>query len=135
MNKLDKQIIRSAKRLAQKECSNYADGSCLPEGCTCYAVNPAYVTIHDGAIGCDYFLKAVQPTAPELSTAVWHEIFREEEAAGEGWKACVRCHKPFLPVITSVTAPSAGQQQNRPEEGKNSTATGQGRTYPRSVTF
>ena len=47
MNKLDKQIIRSAKRLAQKECSNYADGSCLPEGCTCYAVNPAYVTIHE----------------------------------------------------------------------------------------
>lgn len=26
MNKLDNEIIRSARRLAQKECANYADG-------------------------------------------------------------------------------------------------------------
>lgn len=98
MNKLDKQIMRNVKRLAQRECANYADGSCLKDECPCYAVNPAHGTVHNGAIGCDYFLKAVQPTDPELNTAIWHEIFREEGAAGEGWKAYVRCHKPFLPA-------------------------------------
>ena len=97
MKHLDNQIIRSAKRLAQSECANYSNGSCLLDECPCYAVNPAYGTIHDGAISCDYFLKAVQPVDQELNTAVWHEIFREEGSAGEGWKACVRCHKPFVP--------------------------------------
>ena len=98
MNKLDDQIIRSAKRFAQKECANYANGSCLPDECPCYVVNPAYGTIHEGAIGCDYFLKAVQPADPELNTAVWHDAFQEEGAVGEGWKMCVRCHKPFVPA-------------------------------------
>ena len=98
MNRLDNQIIRSAKQLAQRECANYANGSCLLDECPCYAVNPAYRTIHDGAISCDYFLKAVQPSDQELSTAVWHEIFREEGAASEGWKVCIRCQKPFIPA-------------------------------------
>ena len=96
MKHLDNQIISSAKRLAQRECTNYTNGSCLLDECPCYAVNPAYRTIHDGAISCDYFLKAVQPSDQELNTAVWHEIFREEGSAGEGWKACVRCHKSFV---------------------------------------
>ncbi len=98
MKQLDNQIIRSAKRLAQRECANYANGSCLLDECSCYAVNPAYGTIHDGAIGCDYFLKAGQPVEQELNTAVWHEIFREEGTAGEGWKVCIRCHKSFIPA-------------------------------------
>ena len=38
MNKLDDQIIRSAKRFAQKERANYANGSCLPDECPCYVV-------------------------------------------------------------------------------------------------
>ena len=46
---------------------------------------------------CDYFLRAVLPLQPELHTAVWHELLREEDQAGEGWKECVRCHKPFIP--------------------------------------
>ena len=46
---------------------------------------------------CDYFLADVLPLKPELNTAVWHELLREEDQAGEGWKECVRCHKPFLP--------------------------------------
>ena len=96
MKHLDNQIIRSAKQLAQRECANYANGSCLLDECPCYAVNPAYRTIHDGAISCDYFLKAVQPSDQELNTAVWHEIFREEGAASEGWKVCIRCQKPFI---------------------------------------
>ena len=65
MKHLNNQIIRSAKRLAQRECANYSNGSCLLDECPCYAVTPAYGTIHDGAIGCDYFLKAVQPVDQE----------------------------------------------------------------------
>ena len=105
MKHLDNQIIRSAKRLAQRECANYANGSCLSDECPCYAVNPAYGTIHDGAIDCDYFLKAVQPVDQELNIAVWHEIFREEGTAGEGWKVCIRCQGPlFQPATGSTTA-------------------------------
>ena len=60
-------------------------------------INPAYKTIQDGALDCDYFLSAVLPLQPELNTAVWHELLREEDQAGEGWKECARCHKPFIP--------------------------------------
>ena len=56
-------------------------------------IDPAYKTIHDGAMYCDYFLRAVLPLQPELNTAVWHELLWEEEQAGE---ECVRCHKPFV---------------------------------------
>ena len=97
MNTLDKQILRSIKQLARNECANYFNGYCLPEDRPCHVVNPAYQTIHDGAVDCDYFLSAVLPLQPELNTAVWHEIFREEGQAGEGWKECTRCHKPFIP--------------------------------------
>lgn len=97
MNTLDKQILRSVKQLARNECANYFNGSCLLEDRPCHVINPAYQTIHDGAVDCDYFLSAVLPLQPELNTAVWHEIFREEGQAGEGWKECTRCHKPFIP--------------------------------------
>ena len=97
MTKQDNQIIRSAKLLAQKECANYANGTCLPEDHPCNVINPAYKTIYDGALDCDYFLSAVLPLQPELNTAVWHELLREEDQAGEGWKECARCHKPFIP--------------------------------------
>lgn len=97
MSQHDAEIMHSVKRLAQKECANYADGFCLPADCSCHVLNPAYKTIHDGAVACDYFLLAVLPLDAELNTAVWHEIYREEGQAGEGWKECVRCHKPFIP--------------------------------------
>ena len=97
MSQQDTQIMRSVKRLTQKECANYADGLCLPVDCPCHVLNSAYKTIHDGAIACDYFLLAVLPLDEELNTAVWHEIYRGEDQAGEGWKECVRCHKPFIP--------------------------------------
>ncbi len=48
-------------------------------------------------MNCDYFLRAVLPLQPELNTAVWHELLREEDQGGEGWKECIRCHKPFIP--------------------------------------
>ena len=97
MTKQDNHIIRSVKLLTQKECANYANDTCLPEDHPCRVINPAYKTIHDGAVDCDYFLSAVLPLQPELNTGVWHEILREESQTGEGWKACVRCHKPFIP--------------------------------------
>ena len=95
--KFDQHIIRGLKQLAQKECANYDNGSCLLEECPCHAIQPAYQTVHDGTGNCDYCIFTVLPQQPELNTAVWHEIFREEGAAGEGWKECVCCHKPFIP--------------------------------------
>ena len=53
--------------------------------------------VSTGAVDCDHFLLAVLPLDPELNTAVWHEIYRREDQAGEGWKECVRCYKPFIP--------------------------------------
>ena len=97
MSQQDAEIMRSVKQLAKKECANYANGFCLPDDRPCYVLNPAYKTIHDGAVDCDYFLLAVLPLNVELNTAVWHEICREEDQKGEGWKECVRCHKPFIP--------------------------------------
>ncbi len=97
MGQQDKQIMRSMKRLAQKKCANNANGFCLLADRPCHVLNPAYKTIHDGAVDCDHFLLAVLPLDPELNTAVWHEIYRREDQAGEGWKECVRCHKPFIP--------------------------------------
>lgn len=82
----DKEIIRDAKRLATKECANWQDGSCLPDERPCHMINSAYSTIHDGAIDCDWFVQAVLSLQPELRTAYWHEIFREDGDAGEGWK-------------------------------------------------
>ena len=97
MSQQDTEIMRSVKQLAKKECANYIDGFCLPADRPCHVLNPAYKTIHDGAVDCDYFLLAVLPLDVELNKAVWHEIYREEGQAGEGWKECVRCHKPFIP--------------------------------------
>ena len=97
MMKLDKQITRSVKQLARQECANWCEGTCLPEDCPCRVIQPAYTTVHDGCINCDWFVQAVLPLHLELQPAYWHEIFREEGEAGEGWKECLRCHKPFVP--------------------------------------
>ena len=98
MSQQDHHIMRSVKQLAQKECANYANGFCVYEDRPCHVLNAAYKSIHDGAVDCDYFLLAVLPLDVELNKAVWHEIYREEGQAGEGWKDCVRCHKPFIPA-------------------------------------
>ena len=98
MMKQDKEIIRSVRKLAVKECANWQDGFCVPDDCPCRVINPRYSTVHDGCIDCDWFVKAVLPREPDLYTAYWHEIFREECDAGEGWKNCARCHKPFIPA-------------------------------------
>ena len=59
MNQIETQIMRSIRQLAQKECANYDNGCCLPEDRPCHVISPAYKSIHDGAVGCDYFLEAV----------------------------------------------------------------------------
>lgn len=56
MSQQDNEIMRGVKRLAQKECANYADGFCLPGDRPCHVLNPTYKTIHDGAITCDSIL-------------------------------------------------------------------------------
>ena len=94
---LDRQIIREAKHLAKKECAGYSEGQCLECDSPCHVIHPVYRTIHDGAINCDWFIRAVLPLQPDLHTAYWHEIFREAGAAGAGWKECLRCRKPFIP--------------------------------------
>ena len=98
MNIPEKQILRSVKQLAQKECANYFNGVCLLTDRPCHVINPAYQKIHDGVIDCDYFLSTVLPLQPELNTVVWHEILRAEDQNGEYWKECTICHKPFIPV-------------------------------------
>lgn len=95
--KQDKEIIRSGKQLAKKECANWYDDICLMTDRPCRVINPAYSSVHDGCIDCDWFVQAVLPLEPELQKAYWHEIFREECDAGEGWKECLRCHKLFVP--------------------------------------
>ena len=64
--------------------ANWQDGFCVPDDCPCRVINPRYSTIHDGCIDCDWFVKAVLPREPDLHTAYWHEIVREESDAGEG---------------------------------------------------
>ena len=98
MSQQDNYIMRSVKQLAQKECANCVNGLCVYEDRPCHVLNAAYKTIHDGAVDCDYFLLAVLPLDLELNKTVWHEIYREEGQAGEGWKECVRCRKPFIPA-------------------------------------
>ena len=61
MNQIENQIQRGIRQLAQKECANYDNGSCLPADRPCHVISPAYKTIHDGAVNCDYFLRAVLP--------------------------------------------------------------------------
>lgn len=94
----DQPILSSVKRLAKKECANFSGGYCLPEDRPCHVVNPAYGAISDGAVHCDYFLCAVLPLWSELSMTVWREICGEETQAGECWKECARCHKPYVPT-------------------------------------
>lgn len=97
MMKQDKEIIRSVRKPAGKECANWQDGFCVWDDCPCHLINPAYDSVHDGCVDCDWFVQSVLPRDPELRSQYWHEIFREEGAAGEGWKECARCHKPFVP--------------------------------------
>lgn len=97
MMKQDKEIIRDVRKLVTKECANWCDGSCISEDRPCHVINPAYSTVHDGCVDCDWFIQAVLPLRPELWSAYWHEIFRDESNAGKGWKECLRCHKLFVP--------------------------------------
>lgn len=102
----DTKILARCQTLAQKECCNYSKGNCLEREEKCHLIS-AYPRIHDGALNCDWFLKAVLPQDKELSRIVWHELFREETlyddietpAAEEPTlRCCVICRNAFLPV-------------------------------------
>ena len=62
--KHDKEIIRSVRKLAAKECCNWDGGICRPYDCPCWVINPAYSTVHDGCVDCDWFIQAVLPLQP-----------------------------------------------------------------------
>ena len=59
MKKYEQQIIRDIRQLAARECANWRDGFCLSEDGLCHVINPAYDSIHDGCIDCDWFTEAV----------------------------------------------------------------------------
>lgn len=118
------------------ECANDADGFCMLADRPCHVLNPAYKTIHDGAVDCDHFLLAVLPLDPELNTAVWHEIYRREDQAGEGWKECVRCYKPFIPGSNRQRyCTSCGASAKQAKSGKSSAAIGSGRKQRVALPF
>lgn len=98
IRKREKQILRRVKRLIQKECANYVRGDCLANDALCDVIHSEFVTIHNGVIACDYFLRSVLPSDPEMHSVILHEIYRQEDSAGEGMKECIRCHKPFIPA-------------------------------------
>lgn len=97
VRKQDDQIMRGVRLLAKKECAYYDSAVCLCNERPCRVIHPTYKTVHDGAVDCDFFLHAVLPAQPELNVAVWHEILREDGRAGDGWKVCARCYRPFIP--------------------------------------
>ena len=98
IRKRDKQVLRRVKQLAQTDCANFSKGNCLEKDTPCDVIHEQFSTIHNGVIACDYFLRAVLSADPEISSLIWYEILRPDDEAGEGWKQCVRCHKPFIPV-------------------------------------
>lgn len=98
MPNLNKSLVRQAKKLAHTECCNFYDGECIADDVPCHVVNMNFPTIREGAISCDYFLDSVLGLDPDLHTAVWKEILRDESDAGAARKACAYCGKPFYPA-------------------------------------
>lgn len=93
----DKKIIRQCRSLAEKECANYSDRLCLPEDRTCHVINSQYATIQEGAIDCDWFIKAVLPNSVELNKLVWHELFSGISSKVSDTRKCERCGEPYVP--------------------------------------
>ena len=123
MSQQDTWIMRSVKRLTQKECANYADGLCLPVESPCHVLNPAYKTIHDGAIACDYFLLyGMRFTVEKIRQA----------KAGKNASVAISLSSPAATV--NATAHPAEQKQSRPGSGKSSAAIGNARKQSFSVT-
>ena len=91
----DKWLMKQEKQLARKECCNYFDGDCIYTDKPCHVINPIYSSIHNGAIGCEYFLNSVLKLQPEVYAAIWQRI-DDELCAGTRWKECAFCKKPFL---------------------------------------
>lgn len=106
MSKDETQIRKQLQRLAVQECANYMDGMCVEEDRPCHVLLPQY-TIHDGAIGCDYFLEAVLPLDKELNRVVWAKIdephwapwiVEEDAETGAQLHHCCECGKVYRPA-------------------------------------
>ena len=59
-NNPDARILTRCVALARNECCNYCHGLCRETDEKCHLIS-AYPSIHDGAIDCDWFLRAVLP--------------------------------------------------------------------------
>ena len=76
-NNPDARILTRCVALARNECCNYWHGLCRETDEKCHLIS-AYPSIHDGAIDCDWFLRAVLPRDKELHKIVRHELEKEE---------------------------------------------------------
>ena len=88
----DYSTIQRCLTLARKECCNYMGGSYVETGGSCHLIAD-YPSIHDGALGCDWFLAAILPLDQELWKIIRHEIGKEEQSRQKPacrWKLILR---------------------------------------------
>lgn len=122
MSSQEQKTRRRINQLAQRECANYDNGTCLLPmyggNQSCYEVKytdpPCSVlsdryNITDGAIACDWFLEAVLPLDKELHKEVWQMLYanvlrnesdtlrNESGHIISGHRKCGRCGKVYLP--------------------------------------
>lgn len=95
----DQQMQRCIRTLAREACANYRYGYCLETDDRCYVLNPAYETVHDGTVNCDYFLSCVLPADWSLNDLVAYAMWYDEDSDDEGlparMKRCAMCREPF----------------------------------------
>ena len=131
MSKGETQIRKQLQRLAVQECANYMDGMCVEEDRPCHVLLPQY-TIHDGAIGCDYFLEAVLPLDKELNRVVWAKIdephwapwiVEEDAETGAQLHHCCECGKVYLPASNRQKYCSLCKQEVRRQQNAKAART------------
>ncbi len=107
MTKSDTYLQGACLRLAYNECPYCTDDKmCLLIDLPCaYNLIDMDYSIADGAIGCEYFTKAVLPLDPELNDTVNRLIWAErdlyeddENDTTEFLRQCVDCGKWFTPT-------------------------------------
>ena len=90
---------RCIRTLARETCANYRYGYCLETDDRCQVIHPAYETVHDGAVNCDYFLSCVLPADWSLNDLVAYAMWYDEDSDDAGlparMKQCAMCREPF----------------------------------------
>lgn len=94
----DKSIIRLYKVLAESAYASFSNLYRLPEDRACHLINTRYSNIHDGAIGCDYFIIAVLPGDKELHRLVLSRLFDSDERTPLHTRSCARCGQHYAPA-------------------------------------